>query len=209
MGLMDNYKEKYKKIANAKLKEKPFAIGMYSFVMFLINYYSRIRKELRLDYDSFMIIQVVVSHSLYQINKEPAFCRICSNRTYCTHVDRRSSFSDLGYGWDDIIKKNSEDSYEQNLKKIPYRRFLEKDTKLSISSICLVTSLPKETVRRKTGELCKKKILNCSSKKGITIGSNYKKIFDDFVPETTYAVMKLMKNWQQNGVLKSLLDLEV
>ena len=189
---MDINKEKYKKITNAKLKEKPFAIGMYSFVMFLINYYSRIKKELRLDYDSFMIVQVVVSHSLYQINKGSAY--------------RRFSFNDLGYGWDDIIKKNSEDSYEQNLKKIPYRRYLEKDTKLSISSICLVTNLPKETVRRKTAELCKKKILNCSSKKGITVGSNYKKIFDNFVPETTYDVMKLMKNWQNSGVLKSLLD---
>ena len=67
---MDYNKEKYKKIANAKLKEKPFGVGMYAFVMFLINYYSRIKKELRLDYDSFMIIQVVVSHSLYNINKE-------------------------------------------------------------------------------------------------------------------------------------------
>ena len=206
---MDYNKEKYKKIANAKLKEKPFGVGMYAFVMFLINYYSRIKKELRLDYDSFMIVQVVVSHSLYQINKGPTFCRICSNKTYCIHVNRRFSFSDLGYGWDDIIKKNSEDLYEQNLKKIPYRRYLEKNTKLSISSICLVTNLPKETVRRKTGELCKKKILNCSSKKGITVGSNYKKIFEDFVPETTYDVMKLMRNWQKSGVLKSLLDLKV
>ena len=199
-------KEKYKKITNAKLIEKPFASGMYDFVMFLINYYSRIKKELRLDYDSFMIVQVVVSHSLYQINKGPTFCRICSNKTYCTHATRRSSFSDLGYDWDDIIKTNSENSYEQNLKKIPYRRYLEKDTKLSISSICLVTNLPKETVRRKTGALCKKKILNCSSKKGVAIGENYKNIFEDFVPETTYEVVKLMKTWQKSGVLKSLLD---
>jgi len=206
---MDYNKEKYKKITNAKLKEKPFGIGMYAFVMFLINYYSRIKKELRLDYDSFMIIQVVVSHSLYQINKSPTFCKICSSETYCTHVDRRFSFSDLGYGWDDIIRKNSEELFEQGEKKISNKRYMGKNTKLSISSICLVTNLPKETVRRKTTELCKKKILNCSSKKGITIGGNYKKIFDDFVPETTYEVMKLMKNWQKNGVLKSLLDFKV
>ena len=206
---MDYKKEKYKKIANTKLKDKPFGLGMYGFVMFLINYYSRIKKELRLDYDSFMIIQVVVSHSLYEINKTPSFCKICSNRTSCIHVNRRFSFSDLGYGWDNIIKKNSEEFFEKDSQKIPLKRYMEKNTKLSISSICLVTNLPKETVRRKTAELCKKKILNCSSKKGITVGSNYKKIFDNFVPETTYDVMKLMKNWQKNGVLKSLLDLEV
>jgi len=206
---MDYNKEKYKKIANAKLKEKPFGVGMYAFVMFLINYYSRIKKELRLDYDSFMIIQVVVSHSIYQINKTKTFCRICPNGTSCTHVNRGLSFSDLGYGWDNIIKKNTEEFFEKDMKKIPLIRYMEKDTKLSISSICLVTNLPKETVRRKAAKLCKKKILNCSSKKGITVGSNYKNIFNDFVPETTYDVMKLMKNWQQNGVLKSLLDFKI
>ena len=203
---MDYKKEKYKKIANTKLKDKPFGLGMYGFVMFLINYYSRIKKELRLDYDSFMIVQVVVSHSLYQINKGPTFCRICSNRTYCTHLTRRFSFSDLGYGWDDIIKKNSDEFLLENNS---YVRYKEKNTKLSISSICLVTNLPKETVRRKIGKLCKKKILNCSSKKGIAVGENYKNIFEDFVPETTYEVMKLMKNWQKNGVLKSLLDFKI
>ena len=99
---MDYNKEKYKKIANAKLKEKPFGVGMYAFVMFLINYYSRIKKELRLDYDSFMIIQVVVSHSLYNINKET--------------FGKRFSFDDLGYGWDTIIKKNKERTPSENLE---------------------------------------------------------------------------------------------
>jgi hypothetical protein len=186
---MDYNKEKYKKIVNAKLKEKPFGVGMYAFVMFLINHYSRIRKELRLDYDSFMIIQVVVSHSLYNINKET--------------FGKRFSFDDLGYGWNEIIKKNQERTPLENLEN---GKGLKKNNKLTISSICLLTNLPKETVRRKTGELCKGKILNCSLKKGVTVGENYKNIFEDFVPETTYEVVKLMKTWQKSGVLKSLLD---
>jgi len=190
---MDYNKEKYKKITNSKLKEKPFSVGMYAFVMFTINYYSRIRKELRLDYDSFMIIQVVVSHSLYSINQET--------------FGKRFSFYDLGYGWDRIIKKNKEGTSLENLES--EKELNKEKTKLTISSICLVTNLPKETVRRKTGALCKKKILNCSSKKGVTIGENYKNIFDDFVPETTYEVMKLMKNWQKIGALKSLLDFKL
>ena len=33
---MDYTKEKYKKIVNTKIKDKPFALGMYSFVMFLM-----------------------------------------------------------------------------------------------------------------------------------------------------------------------------
>jgi len=183
-------KEKYKKITNAKLIEKPFASGMYGFVMFLINYYSRARKELRLDYDSFMIVQVVVSHSLYSINKET--------------FGKRFSFDDLGYGWDKIIKKNKEGTDLENENELNQKR-----NKLIISSVCLVTNLPKETVRRKTSELTKRKILNYSSKKGITIGENYKSIFNNFVPITAYEVAKLMKNWQKNGTLKSLLDFKL
>ena len=187
---MNYNKEKYKKIANAKLKEKPFGVGMYAFVMFLINYYSRIKKDLGLDYDSFMIIQVAVSHSLYNINKET--------------FGKRFSFDDLGYGWSAIVEKNKE---KKSLEVLNNDKELnQKYNKLTISSICLVTNLPKETVRRKTGELCKMEILNYSSKKGIVVGENYKKIFDDFVPETTFEVAKLMKNWQKTGVLKSLLD---
>ena len=52
------------------LSIKPFSVGMYGFVMVMISYYSRVREKLKIDYDSFMIIQTVVSHSLYQLNKK-------------------------------------------------------------------------------------------------------------------------------------------
>ena len=52
------------------LSIKPFATGMYGFVMIMISYYSRVREHIKIDYDSFMIIQTVVSHSLYQLNKK-------------------------------------------------------------------------------------------------------------------------------------------
>ena len=55
--------------------------------------------------------------------------------------------------------------------------FRESNTKLTISSICLVTSLPKETVRRKVSELSKKNLLKISKKDGILLGSMYKKGF--------------------------------
>ena len=54
-----------KKIINAILKEKPFSMGMYSFVMFIINYYARVKKQIKIDFDSFIIVQVVTSHALY------------------------------------------------------------------------------------------------------------------------------------------------
>ena len=58
-GLSENF------LAN----RKPFAGGMYRFSMFMISYYSRVRDQLKLDYDSFMIIQTVVGHTLYHLNK--------------------------------------------------------------------------------------------------------------------------------------------
>ena len=55
---------------NSKLKSKPFSSGMYAFLMFLIDYYRRVRSDLKIDYDSFIIIQVVVSHGIYLIQSE-------------------------------------------------------------------------------------------------------------------------------------------
>ena len=52
------------------LQKKPFSEGMYRFSMFIIAYYYRVRKELNIDYDSFMIIQAVVAHNLYHMNKK-------------------------------------------------------------------------------------------------------------------------------------------
>ena len=46
-----------------------FSKGFYHWVMFLLSLYTRIRENLKMDFESFVILQVVVSHSLYQINK--------------------------------------------------------------------------------------------------------------------------------------------
>ena len=80
---------------------------------------------------------------------------------------------------------------------------------MTISSICLVTSLPKETVRRKVSELNKKNLLNMSKKNGILLGSMYKKVFREFTPQTTKEVSKLIRNWEKAGILKSLLDFKI
>ena len=85
----------------------------------------------------------------------------------------------------------------------------ENNNKLSISSICLITKLPKETVRRKTIELNNKGILKTTKDKGIILGKNYKEIFQDFVPSTVLSVSKLLKKWEKDGVLKYLLSFQI
>ena len=164
---------------------KPFAIGMYRFAMFVIRYYVRVREQLKIDYDSFMIVQTVVSHSLYLLNKEKIGAK---------------SYSELEMEWEKLITKNDISQVVENYSST------KNNLKLTISSICLVTELPKETVRRKVNELTKKNLLKISKKEGVILGTMYKKVFQEFVPQTTMEVSKLIKNWEKSGILKSLLN---
>ena len=81
--------------------------------------------------------------------------------------------------------------------------------KLTISSVCLITKLPKETVRRKVNQLCSNNLLKISKREGITLGTSYKKVFQNFVPGTTLEVSKLIKLWEKSGVLKGLLSFRI
>ena len=47
-----------------------FSKGLYDWVMFVLNFYSRVKNTLKIDFESFVIIQVVVSNYLYELNKE-------------------------------------------------------------------------------------------------------------------------------------------
>jgi len=50
--------------------DKHFGKAAYYVVMFLIEHYRIVREELNIDYDSFIILQVVNSHWLYNKTKE-------------------------------------------------------------------------------------------------------------------------------------------
>ncbi len=69
-----------------------------------------------------------------------------------------------------------------------------------------VLNLPRETVRRKIMNLDKKKLLDYS-KSGISIGSEYKTVFNEFVLDTVSNISQLVKKWESNGSLKELLEL--
>ena len=180
-----------KKIINTKLKEKPFSMGMYSFVMFIINYYARVKKQIKIDFDSFIIVQVVTSHALYILNK--------------TSYENKVSYPDIKKLWEKMAAEYDSSPLEM-LEKTSKKGGFLKNSKLTISSICLLTELPKETVRRKIELLSKKKILTISKKNGVSIGSDYKKIYSEFVPQTTFEVIQLLKKWETSGLLKSLLN---
>ena len=192
-----NITDKEKKLLSAKIKGKPFDDGMYAFIMFMINYYARVKEQLKIDYDSFIVVQVVTSHSLYILNKS-------------TYGDKLS-YPDIKNKWKKITSEHDDNQSAlevveegQNSENLKYL----KDSKLTISSICLVANLPKETVRRKVSELAKKKIISVSNKYGIRIGEDYKKIYSEFLPTTTFEVIKLLRKWEKVGVLKILLEFQ-
>ena len=47
-----------------------------------------------------------------------------------------------------------------------------------------------------------------SNKYGIRIGEDYKKIYSEFLPTTTFEVIKLLRKWEKVGVLKLLLEFQ-
>ena len=177
------------------LSIKPFAAGMYGFVMVMISYYSRVREQLKIDYDSFMIIQTVVSHSLYQINKKKVGSK---------------SYFELEAEWEKLMDKDDLSAKVENVQEnIENYSNTKNNLKLTISSICLVTSLPKETVRRKVSELIKKNLLIISKRDGVLLGSAYQKVFREFTPTTTIEISRLIKNWENSGILKSILNFKI
>tara|TARA_B100000963_G_C22534168_1_gene628949 strand:+ start:600 stop:1124 length:525 start_codon:yes stop_codon:yes gene_type:complete len=149
-----------------------FSSALYNWMMFLINFYNRVKKDLKIDFDSFMILQLVVSDSLYKVNKEGA-----------------KNYKEL--------KKTFEDS--SNL-------FNDK-RKVNIASIAEIINLPRETVRRKILNLSKIKLLNYN-KTGISIGDEYQKVFNKFVPETVTSMSKLVRRWEEDGSLNKLLNIK-
>ena len=62
-----NKVNKQKDIKN--IKEPIFSQGLYHWVMFILSFYTRVRENLKIDFETFVILQVVVSHSVYQLNK--------------------------------------------------------------------------------------------------------------------------------------------
>ena len=169
--------------------EKPFAQSMYIFTLFMVNYYSRVREKLKLDYDSFMILQTCALHTVYHIGK--------SSNTFS------GSYAELEKEWEKIQNKEKEVPETDIFNNYSPSKY----NKLTISSICLVTNQPKETVRRKTNKLVKMNLLKISKGNGIILGRHYAKIFKEFVPQTTHEISKVIKFWHKTGILKNIINL--
>ena len=69
----------FEEAAKEKGQTEPlFSEGLYHWVMFIISLYTRVRENLKIDYESFVILQVVVSHSLSVSYTHLTLPTICS-----------------------------------------------------------------------------------------------------------------------------------
>ncbi len=178
-----------KKLVDRKTQPKMFGTGMYGFLMFMIDYYRRVRSDLKMDFDSFMIVQIVVSHEVYIMQSE-------TTKTY----------SEISDEFDKISKAKAIDDSLLIFKAKELMSKIQKN-KLTVASICQVSTLPKETVRRKVRALVTRKILTQTKSEGVLVGPGYRAIFDETVPKTVAAFSKLLKKWQETGMLQQVLDL--
>ena len=186
---MDNVTSIKKKLNILGERQKHFSHGMYGFLMFMIEHYRRVKTDLKMDFDSFIIIQVVVSHEVYIMQSE-------TPKTY----------SEISDEFEKVSKASSIDDTLLIFKAKELMSKIQRN-KLTPASICQVTTLPKETVRRKIRALVLKNILTHNKSEGVLVGPGYKTVFDETVPKTTAALSKLIKKWKETGVLDSLLAL--
>ena len=159
------------------LSQNQIAEASYGWVATIISFYSRARDFYKIDFDSFMIILVVISHINYVTKKKK------SKKL----VEDMNSFL--------------EDMFSSSMQKEPLS---VKGRGLASTSIAHVLGLPEETCRRKIQQLIKKNLLTRSTEQGITVHQNLVKKHKEFGLQTLKDVKFLMRIFTKQNLIKGL-----
>lgn len=159
------------------LSQNQIAEASYGWVATIISFYSRARDFYKIDFDSFMIILVVISHINYVTKKKK------SKKL----VEDMNSFL--------------EDMFSSSMQKEPLS---VKGRGLASTSIAHVLGLPEETCRRKIQQLIKKNLLIKSTEQGITVHQNLVKKHKEFGLQTLKDVKFLMRIFTKHNLIKGL-----
>lgn len=147
----------------------------YSWEMFLIEHFRKIKNIHYNDYDAYIIMQVVNSHFIYNKNKDKL------------KEDKNS--------WNELFGLAKSNDY--------YGKIIGEKNKLSISAISRVTSLPIETTRRKLKKLCDEGVIEIKNN-FITFGDKHYETWQKIAVEEVKIVHSFIKNIEENGGLKWL-----
>lgn len=143
----------------------------YSWEMFLIEHF-RVIKELHYnDYESYIIMQVINSHFIYNKKKDK---------------DKLNQES-----WNDLFSLASSD--------YP-KKIINEKNKLTVSSISRVCCIPLETTRRKLHMLADKEVIEFN-KNSISLGKNHSKVWLKVGAEETRIVKDFTSQIKSNGAL--------
>mgnify|MGYP000108230861 CR=1 FL=1 len=146
--------------------------AVYAFQVFLTDYYRRVKTDYQIDFDTFMIIIVVMQHGIYEAQKVKV-----SNSA----------------GLDNLKKEIQQTQLEGFFKT--------KNRKLGINSISNVLEMPEETTRRKIESLVKKEILQKSKVDGIILGKNFIKTHSPFANKTIQSFKALIRQLNNSGMI--------
>ena len=161
----------------SQLSQNQIAESSYGWIVTIISFYSRARDFYKIDFDSFMVILVVLSHINYVTKKEKSKKEV--------------------EGIDAFL----EDMYSSSMQKEPLSAT---SRGLGSTSIAHVLGLPEETCRRKIQQLTKKNLLIRSTKQGITLHQNFVKKHKEFGLQTLKDVKFLMKIFTKQNLIKGL-----
>ena len=88
-----------------------YSAGMYQWSLFLINLFLRVKKNLKIDYDSFMIMHIVFGYHLNQI-----------------HKDEQKSFKKLSFNFENSIKDKTSSTVKLTVTSIASALDLPRET---------------------------------------------------------------------------------
>ena len=150
---------------------------IYHILMHHLNHYQEVKKIFKIDYDSQMILLAVYSHLLYQ-----------------TINPSLKKENEDGLGWEEMFPV---------IKNLPKNKKKYK-AKLTLFSVSQILNLPKESVRRKVINLCKKKYLEFSTIEGLSIGDNLESTVRKIAPKDLNALTRVIKSVNENGGIDKL-----
>ena len=150
---------------------------IYNVLTHHLNHYLEVKKIFKIDYDSQMILLAVYSYFLYQ-----------------TMNPNLKEKSNEGLEWNEFFP---------TIKNIPKNKKKYK-IKLSIFSVSQMLAIPKESVRRKVSQLCKKKYLDFSIKDGLIIGDNLESTVRKIAPKDLEMLAKVIQSVNEIGGVQKL-----
>lgn len=149
--------------------EESFENLAYSWEMFLVTHFHNMKKLHFGDYDSYIIMQVINSHFIY--NKRKDYEKTNQN------------------SWIQLF----------NLASSKYRKQISNEkNKLTVSSISRVTSIPLETVRRKIQKLCQNKVIEINNN-SITLGEKHKELWETIGAVEAKILKTFLEEIKNNG----------